>query len=383
MVKSLSVSSLQARALNYVLTLPPSVGGSRGHDAAFRVACIVTNGFGLERDPALSVMRLWNERNASPPWSENELAHKIDSALSSPSTKPRGYLLRSADKAGEARPASQEWEGVASAPVAPVTERQPAFNRKALEVAASICRREITADWLAERSVVPVPTVKEQLADGRAAVRLFVNTLYRRSDQVLIFSRFYSQGDFMIPVGGESVRLGDKPSTKPVPSQIPTGGREGIWFLTAPVSGGWIKTAGADAKLGRRHEGCVTRWPYILLESDIAEESLWLRALVTLPLPVVALYTSGGKSIHALVKVDCESKAEFDSVRNVMRTVLCPLGADGAAMTAVRLSRLPGCLRHGKQEGPTYRRYDQPRLQRLVYLNPSPRPGAALLDQLK
>ena len=102
-----------------------------------------------------------------------------------------------------------------------------------------------------------------------------------------------------------------------------------------------------------------------------------------LPLPVVAIYSSGGKSIHALVAVDCASKAEFDACRDVLRAVLCPLGADGAAMTAVRLSRLPGCLRFGKRQAEGYKRYERPRLQRLVYLNPSPEAGLALVDYLK
>jgi len=60
--------------------------------------------------------------------------------------------------------------------------------------------------------------------------------------------------------------------------------------------------------------------------------------------------------------------------------VVCPLGADAAAMTAVRLTRLPGMLRHGKtnKEG-TLQRYDRPRLQRLqrlAWLNPEPAPEA-------
>ena len=48
-------------------------------------------------------------------------------------------------------------------------------------------------------------------------------------------------------------------------------------------------------------------------------------------------------------------------------------------MTAVRLTRLPGMLRHGKtnKEG-TLQRYDRPRLQRLAWLNPEPESRAIL-----
>ena len=53
---------------------------------------------------------------------------------------------------------------------------------------------------------------------------------------------------------------------------------------------------------------------------------------------------------------------------------------DAAAMTPVRLSRLPGCMRHGATgENGTYFKYDQPRLQELLYLNPGAVHGVPIL----
>ncbi len=276
-------------------------------------------------------------------------------------------------------------EGCASAPRAEQGPKVPPYDAgKLVEFAAGYRRGEVSLDWLAERSPVPVPTAKEQEAGPRETADLFLNTLYRKGDRVLIFTRYFSQGDWLVEVGGENLRLGDKPGVASVPSLLPTGAGEGIWFLTAPCEGVWKPVPDLEnPRMGRRHEACVTRFPFILLESDHAPEALWLRALMLIPLPVVALYSSGGKSIHALVSVDCASKAEFDQCRDVLRAVLCPLGADGAAMTAVRLSRLPGCLRFGKRQPDGYKRYDRPRLQRLVYLNPSPEPGLSLVDLLK
>ena len=276
-------------------------------------------------------------------------------------------------------------EGCAGAPRAEQGPRVPTYDAgKLAEFAAGYRRGEVSLDWLAERSPVQVPTAKEQEAEPRETAALFLKTLYRQSDKVLIFTRFFSQGCFLAEVGGESWRLGEKPGVAAVTSPLPTGGGEGVWFLTAPCEGVWKPVPDVEnPRLGRRHEACVVRFPFILLESDHAPEALWLKALMLIPLPVVALYSSGGKSIHALVAVDCGSKAEFDQCRDVLRAVLCPLGADGAAMTAVRLSRLPGCLRFGKRQPDGYKRYDRPRLQRLVYLNPSPEPGLSLVDSLK
>lgn len=95
------------------------------------------------------------------------------------------------------------------------------------------------------------------------------------------------------------------------------------------------------------------------MESDEAPARDWLGALVQLPLRIAALYTSGRRSIHALVRVDAPDKATWDRERDALRPALVTLGADPASLSAVRLTRLPGCRRGG-------------RLQRLPYLNPAP-----------
>jgi len=87
----------------------------------------------------------------------------------------------------------------------------------------------------------------------------------------------------------------------------------------------------------------VTAWRYLLLESDKAEARPWLAALVQMPLRIAAIYTSGRRSIHALVRVDATSKADWDAKARQLKAGLEILGADPSAMTAVRLTRLPGC----------------------------------------
>jgi hypothetical protein len=57
--------------------------------------------------------------------------------------------------------------------------------------------------------------------------------------------------------------------------------------------------------------------------------------------------------------------------KTALMDLVCPLGADANALTAVRLTRLPFCFREGTKpkDGP-YRRYESPRLQELLYLAP-------------
>jgi hypothetical protein len=56
-----------------------AVAGNGGHNATFRAACKLRDS-GLTADEAFKALMLWNETNASPPWSAKELAHKIDDA---------------------------------------------------------------------------------------------------------------------------------------------------------------------------------------------------------------------------------------------------------------------------------------------------------------
>ena len=96
------------------------------------------------------------------------------------------------------------------------------------------------------------------------------------------------------------------------------------------------------------------------MESDEASADDWLAALVQLPLRIAAIYTSGGKSIHALVKVDAPSKSHWDAERDLVLPTLVTIGGDPAALTAVRADQAArGCTRAGRP-------------QKLLYLNPAP-----------
>lgn len=108
-------------------------------------------------------------------------------------------------------------------------------------------------------------------------------------------------------------------------------------------------------------------WRYAVLESDQAEADDWLRCLVQMPLRITCLCESGGRSIHALVRVDATSKADWDGRMAAIKAILVTLGADRSALSAVRLSRLPQAKRGD-------------RVQRLLFLNVQPS-GEPILNQ--
>ncbi len=259
-----------------------------------------------------------------------------------------------------------DMRNVASLPKEEAAKRTRPLDREAvLKVTKGV--PAITRHWLWQRSPVDV---RECGLEG------FFAALYQDDERVLIFTRFTSQGDFAWWQGRGSYRLGRNDQQKAVKSELPTGGPVGVWFLANPADLGWHPVkhiSEGGRKLSRRSETGITAWRYMVLESDELEEALWLRVLVNLRLPIAAVYTSGGRSIHALIRGGWSTKAEWDQYRNELGPLLTSLGADGAALTAVRLSRLPFMLRRGseKKDG-TYVEWEKPAKQELLWLDPMP-----------
>ena len=67
------------RARGYVAKMPPAISGQGGHDATFAVAKAVIHDFALSEAEGWRILLEYNER-CSPPWSEQELRHKMESA---------------------------------------------------------------------------------------------------------------------------------------------------------------------------------------------------------------------------------------------------------------------------------------------------------------
>jgi len=79
----------------YLAALPPAIAGQHGDIATFRACCRLVRGFLLGDDDALAVIREWNAR-CEPPWTERELADKIQRARRY-GREPLGGLLEARD----------------------------------------------------------------------------------------------------------------------------------------------------------------------------------------------------------------------------------------------------------------------------------------------
>jgi len=87
--------ALVQRAEKYLAHTPGAVSGSGGHNHTFRIACKLVHpesagGFGLHPDTALQLLEHWNQ-TCEPPWSADELQHKVDNAAAAPPQNGQHY----------------------------------------------------------------------------------------------------------------------------------------------------------------------------------------------------------------------------------------------------------------------------------------------------
>jgi hypothetical protein len=89
------------RARAYVTKMPGAIAGKGGDKLTFYVACILAEKFKLSYDDMFDLMLEYNER-CEPPWSKDEIIHKIECALAQVG-KPKAEKLRKPDGVRAAR----------------------------------------------------------------------------------------------------------------------------------------------------------------------------------------------------------------------------------------------------------------------------------------
>ena len=117
-----------------------------------------------------------------------------------------------------------------------------------------------------------------------------------------------------------------------------------------PEAGAWIRFNPLDGK-GVKNEN-VTDYRYALVESDsmpIEQQNAVIREL---ELPVAILVYSGGKSLHAIVRIDAPTYEEYRKRVDFLYKVCKDNGLDidRQNRNPSRLSRMPGVIRNGRKQ---------------------------------
>lgn len=122
-----------------------------------------------------------------------------------------------------------------------------------------------------------------------------------------------------------------------------------------------------EGKPSPRCDDAVAAFRYAVAEFDVMDKAAQLAFWWGFQsAPIAALIDSGGKSIHAWLRVDCPDRAtwERDVEQILFGKILIPMGCDRLCRNESRLSRMPG---HFRQENNAW--------QRLLFLDPQ---GGAL-----
>lgn len=117
-----------------------------------------------------------------------------------------------------------------------------------------------------------------------------------------------------------------------------------------PEAGAWIRFNPVDGK-GVKNDN-VTDYRYALVESDSLEIGKQIGLLKELEIPIAIMVFSGGKSVHAIVKIDANNFDEYRKRVDYLYKVCDKNGfdIDKQNRNPSRLSRLPGIVRNGKKQ---------------------------------
>ncbi|SEU32494.1 AAA family ATPase [Paenibacillus sp. NFR01] len=117
-----------------------------------------------------------------------------------------------------------------------------------------------------------------------------------------------------------------------------------------PEAGAWIRFNPLDGR-GVKNEN-VTEFRYALVESDTMDVEKQNAIMRELELPIAVMVYSGGKSLHAIVRVEAANYDEYRKRVDYLYEV-CKrngLNIDKQNRNPSRLSRMPGVERKGKKQ---------------------------------
>ena len=114
----------------------------------------------------------------------------------------------------------------------------------------------------------------------------------------------------------------------------------GAWIRFNPLDGQGVKNSN------------VTKYRYALVESDTVAVPKQNAIIRELELPVAALVHSGGKSLHAIVKIEATNYEEYKQRVEYLYNILAKngLAVDTQNKNPSRLSRMPGVVRCGRKQ---------------------------------
>ena len=203
----------------------------------------------------------------------------------------------------------------------------------------------VDKNWI-EESDVHIPKAYP-LEQRKQDIVTYLTTLFEPEEYV-----GYVVNTFSLPDGKQSPTMGNYSRTvqQIIDGINGTTQLENVFGSFNKEMGAWIRFNPIDGK-GVKNDN-VTAFRYMLLESDNMSLGKQKAILEQLELPIAAMVFSGGKSIHAIVKVDAYSYEEYRKRVDFIYSIAQKNGfkPDKKNRNPSRLSRMPGVMRDGKPQ---------------------------------
>ena len=284
------------RARAYLSRCPPAISGAGGHSTTYTVAVALVHGFSLPRSEAAQLMAEYNQ-TCVPPWTARELEHKLDEAIKKPHDKPAGHLI------GDISP------------------RRPSCVSP-------------TGKFIVRS--LPAPAAPSTELSGYEATKRFLETVFLPTDWICITNEARhdeERGKWFPSASGTFMPLSRW--LERFPDAIWDHKPAGAWIRINPTKPDQF--AGSDAN--------VSDYRHCLIEFDDKPKDVQWAIITQCQLPIAAVIDSGGRSLHAWVRVDASDKHEFDQRRDAVYEFLGDHKPCEANKNPSRFSRLPGIMR--------------------------------------
>lgn len=305
------------QARRYLANANGAISGSNGHSDTFSVACCLVQGFNLSIEEARPILQEFNQK-CQPPWSERELDHKLKEAEKQPAPpQGRGHRINRGVRYvfGDSQPTAVP--SPKSAAPAPIVKAY---------------------DLDGDRAEIPPP-----MPDG---TRELIKAVFQPGEGIRIAQAFKNSEGKEIPRDvGLTLSREEWLSKLDAHDGNPNG-----FFKTKDRTGIYVSVN--PMKIGGSKDTEVTSFRHCLIEWDkISREEQW-NILLQSKVPVAVVVDSGGKSIHAWVKVNAKDREEFSERVKVIYDHFEASGVkvDSANKNPSRFSRLAGCERGTRRQ---------------------------------
>lgn len=290
------------RAVKYIQAAGGAISGSGGHNHTFALACNLFKNFKLSQAEILALLEAHHNTACQPPWTTKELHHKVETAA-----KAESYAGPSV-----------------AMPVAP----KPAKKTKGIKYV-----------FKGSDSKKPLP---DEIPDG---ARKLLKACFNEGEGIRISHADFNDEGKEIPVQGGCFsrefwlkKLDSRGGRVNDGGFMSKSGNPGVYIAINPL------------KEGETLDKHVTAFRHALLEFDELDIEKQWQLYQDSELPIAAVIHSGGRSLHAWVKVDAKDREEYAERVNTIYDYFADHKPDTKNKNPGRLSRFPNCIRMGSRQ---------------------------------